>query len=96
VFPIAVGEFSELVAGLFNAQVAEVYVRLLDEANEPEPVSAATMHRYLTDAIRETARWFPVSIQSRFMEAADRLAAELFGGQVVFPNRRRAESAIVS
>lgn len=90
-FPIGPDKFNDLISGLFTAHVYEAYMRTLElgDASEEQELDPKAQHYILTHVLKDVVRWFPATIRPQFEEAAERLAAELLGGQVVFPNRRR-------
>lgn len=83
-FPIRIDETHELAFGLFCAHVALIYHQLLEADDLQDTPAPEVKHRLIAGAIRETVRWFPLSIRERLEEAADRLAAELIGGSQLF------------
>jgi hypothetical protein len=88
-FPIEPSEVYLFVVGVFLAQVADVFYRMVEQSGDPWPLSEQTKHRHITAAIRQIAESFPVSIRSKFEAAAEQMAAQMIGGAVLLDRRPR-------
>lgn len=78
-------ERDDLLFGLFNVLVMNEYIRTLELGGAAEAPAPAARQVLIAEAIRQVARYFPVSIQGRFVEMADEIAASMLGATTWSP-----------